>query len=161
MIKDLQRRQREKTERKNIANRLVDGKQPPRARLKTKGLKQRVKEKNVMAILGYYIKTKSWASPKQPMWKVQELAGNQKAEAMKKRERWKKGKLALRTIKYAVLCAGLKIVQLRRCIWLWTKCSEIYRERWKRPFAKRQCEELCIEIIFNEVKRVMTSLKSA
>lgn len=52
VIKDLQRRQREKTERKNIANGLVDGKQPPRARLKTKGLKQRVKEKKVMAIFG-------------------------------------------------------------------------------------------------------------
>lgn len=57
------------------------------------------------------------------------------------------------------ICAGLKTVQLGRCISLWTKCSEIYRERWKRPFAKRQCGELCIEIIFNKVKRVATSLK--
>lgn len=45
VIKDLQRRQREKTERVNIVNRLVNGEQLPRARLKTKGLKQRVKEK--------------------------------------------------------------------------------------------------------------------
>lgn len=44
-IKDLQRRQRDKTERENKVNRLVNGEQPPRARLKTKGLKQRVKEK--------------------------------------------------------------------------------------------------------------------
>lgn len=59
------------------------------------------------------------------------------------------------------ICAGLKTVRLGKCIWLWTKWSEIYRERWKRPFAKRQCEELCIEIIFNKVRRVATSLKSA
>lgn len=39
VIKDLQRRQREKTERENIVNRLVNGEQPLRARLKTRGLK--------------------------------------------------------------------------------------------------------------------------
>lgn len=56
MIKDLERRQRDKTERENIVNRLVNGEQPPRARLKTKGLKQRVKEKRKLQFGGIILR---------------------------------------------------------------------------------------------------------
>lgn len=58
--------------------------------------------------------------------------------------------MVVRAMKCTVRCEGLRIIQLGRSAWLWTKCSEIYRERWRWPFAKRQYEELCVVIIFNK-----------
>lgn len=55
-----------------------------------KGIEIGSKGKKIIANLEWCMRVKSWPSHNNPVWKVREPAGNQQAEAARKRERWKK-----------------------------------------------------------------------